>query len=146
MFRYKDGKLTAVITDMIAVIGGSAATSKNYSSYSTAVIPKESGKHMRIRRVVHTRSATAMARAQIPSEFDAVTCGVEKAPPAGLACLADWRLFLAGLSGFLMEVDPDGRHAAMPRLSVLCRESKLPGHPLHEQDDVQDAISRNADD
>jgi hypothetical protein len=94
----------AVITGMIAVIGRSAATSKNYSSYSTAVIPKESGKHMPIRRVVHTRSATAMARAQIPSEFDAVTCGVEKAPPAGLACLADWRLFLAGLPAFELDL------------------------------------------
>jgi hypothetical protein len=94
----------AVITGMIAVMHGGAATSKNYSSYWTAVTLKESGKVVPIKRVVRvrsdqlaiTRSATAPARAQIPSEFYAVTCGVENA----LVCPADWRLFLAGLPAF----------------------------------------------
>ena len=81
----------AVITGMMAVIDGGAATSKSYSGYWTAVTLKESGKRVPIKRVVHarsgelvpTRSAAAPAGAQIPSEFYALTCGVEKAPPAG---------------------------------------------------------------
>jgi hypothetical protein len=98
----------AVITGMIAVMQGGAATSKNYSSYWTAVTLKESGKVVPIKRVVRarsdqlalTRSTTAPARVQIPSEFYAVTCGVENVPPAGLVCPADWRPFLVGLPAF----------------------------------------------
>jgi hypothetical protein len=98
----------AVITGMIAVIHGGAATSKSYSSYWTAVTLKESGKVVPIKRVVRarsdqlalTRSTTAPARAQIPSEFYAFTCGIENVPPAGLVCPADWRPFLVGLPAF----------------------------------------------
>jgi hypothetical protein len=102
----------AVITGMMAVIEGGAVSSKSYSSYWTAVTLKESGKHVPIKRIVHARSdelapthsATAPARAQIPSEFYAVTCGVEKAPSAGLVCPADWRLFLVGLPAFELDL------------------------------------------
>jgi hypothetical protein len=102
----------AVIIGMMAVIDGGAATSKSYSSYWTAVTLKESGKHVPIKRVVRARSdelapthsATAPARAQIPSELYAVTCGVEKVPPAGLVCPADWRLFLVGLPAFELDL------------------------------------------
>ena len=46
----------AVITGMIAVMHGGAATSKNYPSYWTAVTLKESGKVVPIKRVVRVRS------------------------------------------------------------------------------------------
>jgi hypothetical protein len=102
----------AVITGMMAVIDGGAATSKSYSGYWTAVTLKESGKRVPIKRVVHarsgelvpTRSAAAPAGAQIPSEFYALTCGVEKAPPAGPVCPADWQLFLVGLPVFELDL------------------------------------------
>ena len=68
----------AVIIGMMALIGGAADASK---SYWTAVTLKESGKQVPIKRVVRARPdelasthlATVPARAQIPSEFDAVT-------------------------------------------------------------------------
>jgi len=97
-----------VITGMIAVMHGGAATSKNYSDYWTAVTLKESGKVVPIKKVARarsdqlalTRSTAAPARAQITSEFYAVTCGVENVPPAGLVCPANWRPFLFGLPAF----------------------------------------------
>jgi hypothetical protein len=103
----------AVVTGVTAVIDGGAATSKGYSSYWTAVTLKESGKQVPIKRVLHARSdelgpthsATAPARAQIVSEFYAVTCGVEKATRAGLVCPADWRLFLVGLPAFELDLN-----------------------------------------
>jgi hypothetical protein len=102
----------AVITGMMAVIDGGAATSKSYSGYWTAVTLKESGKHVPIKRVAHARSdelapthsAMAPARAQISSEFYALTCGAEKPAPAGLVCPADWRLFLVGLPAFELDL------------------------------------------
>jgi len=102
----------AVIAGMIAVIDGGAATAKNHSSYWTAVTLKQSGKVVPIKRVVParsdelaaTRSAMAPARAQIPSEFYAVTCGVENVPPVGLVCPAEWRLFLVGLQAFELDL------------------------------------------
>jgi len=98
----------AVVTGMIGVMHGGAATSKNDSSYWMAVTLKESGKVVPIKRVVRarsdqlalTRSTTPPARTQISSEFYAVTCGVENVPPAGLVCPADWRPFLVGLPAF----------------------------------------------
>jgi hypothetical protein len=47
---------TAVITGMIAVIDGGAATSKSYSSYWTTITLNESGKIVPINRVVRARS------------------------------------------------------------------------------------------
>jgi len=98
----------AVITGMMAVMHGGAATSKDYSGYWTTVTLKESGKVVPIKKVVRgrsdqlamTRSATVPARAQIPSEFYALTCEVENVPPAGPVCPADWRPFLVGLPAF----------------------------------------------
>ena len=46
----------AVITGMIAVIDGGAATSKRYSRYRTTITLKESGKIVPINRVVRARS------------------------------------------------------------------------------------------
>jgi hypothetical protein len=98
----------AVITGMIAVIDGSAATSKSYSSYWTTITLKESGKIVPIKRVVRarsdelatTRSAMVPVRAQIPSEFYAVTRRGENVPLVGMVCSTDWRLLLAGLTAF----------------------------------------------
>ena len=103
----------AVVTGVTAVIDGGAATSKGYSSFWTVVTLKESGKQVPIKRVLHARSdelgpthsAMAPARAQIASEFYAVTCGVEKPPRAGPVCPADWRLFLVGLPAFELDLN-----------------------------------------
>ena len=103
----------AVIIGMMAVIGGAADASK---SYWTAVTLKESGKQVPIKRVVRARPdelasthlATVPARAQIPSEFYAVTCGVEKVPPTGPVCPADWRRFLVGLPVFELDLSSTG--------------------------------------
>jgi hypothetical protein len=99
----------AVVTGVTAVIDGGAGTSKGYSNYWTVVTLKESGKQVPIKRVLHARSpahsATVPARAQIASEFYAVTCGVEKPPRAGLVCPADWRLFLVGLPAFELDLN-----------------------------------------
>jgi hypothetical protein len=95
----------AVIIGMMAVIGGAADASK---SYWTAVTLKESGKQVPIKRLASTHLATVPARAQIPSEFYAVTCGVEKAPPTGPVCPADWRRFLVGLPVFELDLSSTG--------------------------------------
>jgi hypothetical protein len=97
-----------IITGMIAVIHGGAANSENYSSYWTTITLKKSGKLVPIKKVVRARtdelpaarSAMAPARADIASEIYAVTCGVESAPPIGVACPVDWRAFLVGLPSF----------------------------------------------
>ena len=68
----------AVITVMIAVTHG-GATPKKCSSYWTAITLKESGKVVRLKRVVRAKSdqlaitRSGTARAQIPSQFYAVT-------------------------------------------------------------------------
>ena len=102
----------AVITGMIAVIDGGAATSRNYSSYWTTITLKESGKLVPIKRVVRarsdelatTRSAMVPVRAQIPSEFYAVTGRGENVPLVGMVCSTDWRLLLAGLTAFELDL------------------------------------------
>ena len=69
----------AVITGMMAVIDGGAATSKSYSSYWTAVTRKESGKHVPMKRVVHARS---IELAPTPFGHGAGPC----ADPVGILC------------------------------------------------------------
>ena len=95
----------AVITGVIAVIGGSAATSKSYSRYWTTITLKECGKIVPIKRVerarsdelARTRAAMVPVRAQIPSEFYAVTRLGENVPLVGMVCSTDWRSFLLAL-------------------------------------------------
>jgi hypothetical protein len=94
-----------IISGMIAVIHGGAASSDNYSSYWTTTKLKKSGKLVPIKKVVRARTdeqpaARAPARADLPSEIYAVTCGVESASSGGVACPVDWRVFLVGLPSF----------------------------------------------
>jgi hypothetical protein len=98
----------AVITGIRAVIDGETATSKNYSSYWTAVTLKGSGKLVPIKRVVRASSdelaTTRSARARDHLGTLSVTCGFENVPPVGPVCPVDWRLFPVGLRAFELDL------------------------------------------